>query len=63
MGRPRKTTHLRILAGGREDRINRGEPLPAESAEVAPAHLSDGAHPVWDELAPDLMDEGVPYRL
>jgi hypothetical protein len=34
MGRPRTPNHLKILAGEREDRINRNDPLPAESAVI-----------------------------
>ena len=58
MGRPRKPTHLKVLAGEREDRINRGEPLPTQSAIVPPVQLSDGAQKVWNRLAPDLIDKG-----
>lgn len=59
MGRPRTPNHLKILAGAREDRINRNEPLPAESAVLPPMALSEGAQKVWDRLAPDLIDKGV----
>lgn len=59
MAPPRKPTHLKILAGCREDRINRNEPLPSEDAIVPPVQLSDGAQKVWDRLAPDLIDKGV----
>lgn len=55
----RKPTHLKILAGSREDRINRNEPLPTEAAIVPPVQLSEGAQKVWDRLAPDLSDKGV----
>jgi P27 family predicted phage terminase small subunit len=56
---PRRPNHLKILAGEREDRINRGEPLPAEAAIAPPVQLSAGAQKVWDRLAPDLIDKGV----
>lgn len=56
---PRRPNHLKILAGVREDRINRNEPLPAESAIVPPVKLSPEAQRVWDRLAPDLIDQGV----
>ena len=59
MGRPRRPNNLKILAGEREDRINRGEPLPAETAITIPAELSDAARKVWQRLAPDLADKGV----
>ncbi|MGO9735525.1 P27 family phage terminase small subunit [Mycobacterium sp.] len=49
---------MKILAGEREDRINRNEPTPTE-ASVAPAMpLSAGAQAIWDRLAPDLTDKG-----
>jgi len=54
---PRKPTHLKILAGDREDRINRNEPTPGDSAIIAP-QLSDAAQKVWDRLSPDLIDKG-----
>ncbi len=55
---PRRPNHLKILAGEREDRINRNEPTPTE-ASVAPAMpLSAGAQAIWDRLAPDLTDKG-----
>ncbi len=55
MGRPRKPNHLKILAGEREDRINRNEPIPGE-ADISPS-LSPEAREVWDRLAPDLIDK------
>ena len=62
MAPPRRSNHLKILAGEREDRINRNEPLPTE-ASVAPAMLlSDGAQQIWDRLAPDLIDKGCLTR-
>jgi P27 family predicted phage terminase small subunit len=57
MGRPRKPNHLKILAGEREDRINRNAPIPAES-DIIPPDLSPQAQEVWDRLAPDLIDKG-----
>jgi P27 family predicted phage terminase small subunit len=54
----RTPNHLKILQGVREDRINRNEPIPAES-DIAPAmELSEGARAIWDRLAPDLIDKG-----
>ena len=58
MAPPRRPNHLKILAGTREDRVNRNEPLPAESAIVPPVQLSEGAQAVWDRLAPDLIKKG-----
>ena len=59
MARPSRPNHLKILAGERESRINRGEPLPAETAITIPAELSDAARKVLQRLAPDLADKGV----
>ena len=59
MAPPRRPDHLKILAGEREDRINRNEPLSAESTIVPPGQLSEGAQEVWDRLAPDMIDKGV----
>lgn len=59
MPRPRKPNHLKILAGDREDRINRNEPLPSEGEIAPPVQLSEGAQRVWNRLAPDLIDKGV----
>ena len=55
-GRP---NHLKALAGEREDRLNRDEPVPAESAVRPPCKLPDDAQAVWDRLAPDLIDKKV----
>jgi P27 family predicted phage terminase small subunit len=57
MGRPRRPTHLKVLSGERESRINRGEPLPTGDTIAPPVHLTDGAQKVWDRLAPDLIDK------
>jgi phage terminase small subunit len=56
---PRRPNHLKILSGELEDRINRNEPLPAESTTIVPpVQLSEGAQAVWDRLAPDLISKG-----
>lgn len=52
-------TALKLVRGDRESRINREEPLPAESAVVAPDWLPDEARAVWVRLAPDLIAKGV----
>jgi P27 family predicted phage terminase small subunit len=59
VGRPRRPNHLKILSGERPDRINYGEPLPAETTIAPPAELSDAARKIWEQLAPDLEDKGV----
>jgi P27 family predicted phage terminase small subunit len=51
-------THLKVLEGVKEYRINRNEPLPSEGTVKAPETLSDAAKPVWDHYAPDLIDKG-----
>lgn len=57
-GRPPKATHLKILEGVREDRVNRDEPTP-EGVVAPPVQLSEGALAVWNRLAPDLIDKHV----
>ena len=53
MAPPRRPNHLKVLAGCRQDRINRNEPTPTE-ATIAPATpLSETAQAIWDRLAPD----------
>jgi hypothetical protein len=47
---PRRPNHLKILSGELEDRINRNEPLPAESTTIVPpVQLSEGAQAVWTD--------------
>lgn len=59
MAPPRKPTHLKLLSGERESRINRNAPLPGETDIVPPVQLSDEAQKVWDRLAPDMIDKSV----
>ena len=58
MPRPRRPNHLKILAGEREDRINRNEPTPTETSVAPATPLSPAAQAIWDRLAPDLEDKG-----
>jgi P27 family predicted phage terminase small subunit len=58
-GRPPKPTHLKILEGEREDRINRNEPQPSEGVIEPTAPLSPAAQKVWDRLVPDLVAKKV----
>lgn len=51
-------THLKLLRGDAEERINRDEPLPTEGAVLPPQDLSDEAKRVWDYYAADLQDKG-----
>src|SRR5690242_10707173 len=53
-----RPTHLKVIEGERESRINRDEPIPSEGQVVKPENMSDGASAVWDELADDLIDKG-----
>lgn len=55
-GRP---NHLKALAGDREDRLNRDEPVPELSDVRPPLELPEDAQAVWDRLAPDLVDKRV----
>jgi phage terminase small subunit len=55
MGRPSRPSHLKILTGERECRINRNEPQPDESTPLPATPLSDGAQEIWRRLAPDLI--------
>lgn len=58
-GRPAKPTHLKILEGEREDRINRDEPQPSEGVIEPTRELSPAAREVWDRLVPDLVAKRV----
>ena len=53
-----KPTHLKVIEGERESRINRNEPIPTDGEVIKPEGMSDGASAVWDELADDLIDKG-----
>jgi len=58
-GPPPRPTHMKIVEGCREDRINRLEPEPGEGAVVPPMRLSAKALSVWNRLAPDLIAKKV----
>lgn len=51
-------THLKVIAGTRECRINRDEPTPTEGKAEQPEGMTKDAAAIWDELAPDLIDKG-----
>ena len=53
-----RPTHLKVIEGERESRINREEPIPTEGKVIKPEGMSEGAAAVWDELADDLIDKG-----
>jgi P27 family predicted phage terminase small subunit len=59
MGRPRKPTHIALVEGYREDRINRDEPMPDLSGLTPPVKLSEGAMGFWNKLAPDMKAKGI----
>lgn len=60
MPQPRKPTHLRILDGDQESRINRDEPMPdAPTDLMPPMQLSDRAMEIWNRLAPDMKNKGI----
>lgn len=54
-----KPTHLKVLHGERQDRINTAEPQPDAAEVVPPFDLGKKAQQVWDRLAPDLERKGV----
>lgn len=54
-----RPTHLKVLQGEQESRINRDEPVPSEGAVRPPAFLEGEALEVWNYYAPDLIDKGV----
>jgi P27 family predicted phage terminase small subunit len=58
-GRPSAPTHLKVLRGDRESRINRKAPTPTAETVRPPIALSSGAREVWDRLAPDLVEKKV----
>ncbi|MFF0498548.1 phage terminase small subunit P27 family [Nocardia aobensis] len=59
-GRIGKPTHLKLLEGEREDRVNRDEPTPEMHDSLEPpVELSDRAREVWDRLAPDMVSKNV----
>ena len=58
-GQNRRPTHLKALEGVREDRLNRDEPIPAESPVRPGIELSPEATAIWNRLAPDLIEKKV----
>lgn len=59
MPRTPRSTHLKALDGVREDRLNRAEAIPEESAIIPPSPLPAEAQSVWDRLAPDMIAKRV----
>lgn len=53
-----RPTHLKVLQGEQESRINRDEPLPREARVSKPGDMTPEAAEIWDELATDLIDKG-----
>ena len=59
-GRPRKPTHLKVVAGtAQPSRINPAEPMPAKGIPAAPTHLSTRARAAWAQLSVIVNDMGV----
>ena len=58
-GRPAKPTALRLLHGDKKNRIPKGEPAPAAGDVLPPKALDAEAVEVWNQLAPDLIRQGV----
>jgi len=58
-GRIGKPTHLKVLEGVQESRINRDEPTPAAATLEPPVELDEAARDVWNRLAPDMVDKKV----
>lgn len=59
-GRRPQATVLKVLRGNPGQRkLNTQEPTPPAGIAVKPARLSEGAGPVWDELAPVCMVMGT----
>lgn len=54
-----KPAELKILAGEREDRVNRSAPKPARSRPVFPAHLDAYGREAWEDLIPQLEQLGI----
>jgi P27 family predicted phage terminase small subunit len=62
MGKGRKPTpsYLKAVTGtDRADRRNAAEPRPGQFGAKAPAHLSNGAREVWDDVVGILCRMGV----
>ena len=59
MGRPRKPTALKILAGDRADRINRDEPAPPVGLGEPPAFLDPVAKVAWARFAASMDGLGL----
>lgn len=59
-GRKRVPTHLRIIRGNPSQRpFNKREPKPELVCPSPPAHLSEKAKAVWEDIAKRLFDTGV----
>lgn len=60
MARPRKPTHLKVVAGTEKPcRANKAEPKPRKLRPVSPSHLSDKAKSAWDAVSVILERMGV----
>ncbi|MDQ1077996.1 phage terminase small subunit P27 family [Pseudoroseomonas cervicalis] len=60
MARPRKPTHLKVVAGTeRPSRVNKAEPKPRRKPPAPPSHLSDKAREAWAAVSVLLDRMGV----
>jgi P27 family predicted phage terminase small subunit len=60
MARPRKPTHLKIVAGTAQPcRTNKAEPKPERQRPSPPAHLSDRAKVAWGAVSVMLDRMGI----
>ena len=62
-GRPRKPTHLKVVAGTAQPcRTNQAEPAPQTGVPDAPPHLSERAAAAWAQLSVVVDEMGVLTR-
>ncbi len=54
-----KSTHLKIAAGMRADRINFAAPQPPPGVPDRPEHIEAEARAEWDRIVPELEKMGV----
>lgn len=59
MGRPRKSTALKILDGDQRCRVNRNEPKPPKHAGECPAFLDEVGRAAWHRVAAGLDAMGL----
>ena len=55
-------THLKIIRGTRQDRINKTEPKPAASEPKCPTWLSTDGKKIWRRVAKQLKEMGMLFE-